>query len=114
MPDDRADEVTALVEQLDVLLTEYARSRKLVTYSDLGERLSPVKHAQSSRMHAALSELMYIDARAKRGLRSALVVRSGDRRPGPGFFVTAKLVGRTLGVERSFASAEQERVFGEW
>jgi len=50
-------------------------------------------------MHAALSELMYIDARAKRGLRSALVVRSGDRRPGPGFFVTAKLVGRTLGVE---------------
>lgn len=110
----RAQEIESLVAQLAAVLSERASEGRSISYRELGTLLDPRKHPQSSRLGAALTELMRLDARQGRPFRSALVVRSGGQMPGAGFFVTAEELGKAIRDRRDFVAAEQERVFAEW
>ncbi|MGB3536679.1 MAG: hypothetical protein WBA42_00815 [Mesorhizobium sp.] len=92
------DMAGSLMDQLRRVLTEEARSRTLVTYRELAERLGLTPPQTIHQLTGLLEVLMAEDAAADRPLLAALCVgRLRRNLPAPGFFVTAEMLGLFMG-----------------
>jgi hypothetical protein len=98
---------------LEELLCEAGRSRSTVTYGEVARR------AMGGRVSARSSALMDLlgkvdtEADARLGVMVAsLVVRADTGMPGEGYFqFAARELGRSIGDQHAFWTAEMERVW---
>lgn len=100
-----------------VFLAECARAKKMVSYIDFMHRISSVSFEtpHDARLPQFLAEISTEEAKAGRGMMTALVVRkSGDRRPGRGFFELARRLGYDVSDPEKFWIEQVNRVFASW
>jgi hypothetical protein len=83
-------------EQARQAMIGVARSRGMITYSDLVSRITAVRfNAYDVRLNHMLGEISAEEDAAGRGMLSAVVVHKlGDMEPGAGFFEWAEHLGR--------------------
>ena len=83
-------------EDISHKLREVARSGGLITYGEVAELvgLSMGNPADRTEISGLLDEINKHEARYKRPMLSAVVVRVDTQMPGPGFFVCARDIGR--------------------
>ena len=98
------------------LLTGYAARRQMVPYSDFVRQIRAIQlDAHDSRLGQFLGEISAEEAKAGRGMLTALVVhKHGDYQPGPGFFDLAKRLGYDVSDIQKFWIEEVKRVFAAW
>ena len=92
-------------------LIEIARSRGLISYSEIG--VVAGAHARSSTLANILNEINEEERAAKRPLLSAVVVRKNTRKAGPGFYQSAAAHGHT-NPDAAFWEEELEAVYRCW
>lgn len=82
--------------EIRAVLIDCARRGAFIAYSDLVRRVGALDlQARDPRLDALLEELSTAEAEAGRGMLSVLVVhKSGDQRPGGGFFALAERLQR--------------------
>jgi hypothetical protein len=116
MPHGVHDEVwRAARSELRELLVACARARSTVTYVDLVARVRALSlQPNDMRLFALLGELSRDEARAGRGMLSAVVVSAGEGTPGPGFFRLAERLGRDVADPVSAWVDELRRVHEAW
>lgn len=98
-------------------LAECARAKSLISYRDLMQRISSVSFEtpHDPRLPQFLAEISTEEAKAGRGMISALVVSTGgEGRPGRGFFKLAKRLGYDVSNPENFWIEEVDRVFASW
>ena len=98
------------------VLIDVAKRRKVISYSEL------VDHIQTCTLtprdpHLAhmLGEISSEETAMGRGLLTVLVVhKTGDMRPGSGFFELAKSLGRNTADRDAFWIEELNKVYDTW
>jgi hypothetical protein len=108
-------------EALDQLIV-IARQRSTtiagatIAYSDLAAKIRSIPFSADGRpFHSLLGQISVEEHRAGRGMLSVLVVhKSGDRRPGPGFFELAHLLGHKSTNRDKVWSDEFRKVKAAW
>jgi len=98
------------------ILTECARRRQMIVYSDLVKKIRAIAiHHNDPRLFHFLGEISTEEFEAGRPLLTALVVhKSGDMQPGPGFFELAERLGLDTSDIVKFWIEEMKRVFAAW
>ncbi|CAA9529430.1 MAG: hypothetical protein AVDCRST_MAG73-790 [uncultured Thermomicrobiales bacterium] len=103
------------------LLIRAAEGRATVTYPVMAAPMGlPPSGQHMARETGRMLEAIEFKERAcGRPMLSAVVVKTGENRPGPGFYALARRTGRlaegaTHEEERAFWAAELERVYAEW
>jgi hypothetical protein len=94
-----ADRLTDLVAMVRLELERAARHQETRTYTAPGQAADPPLHAQNPLLAKALRQLVHDDTTAKRPLTASLAVRSKTRRPGPGFYRSARDAGHRVGQD---------------
>ena len=90
-------------------LKEVARSRQLVTYTEVGKWIGMDRRDVGREILDPINELEH---EAGRSSLSALVVSASSRKPGPGFFAVARIKGWQQGQDDdSYWCREVERVY---
>lgn len=86
---------TAKREVRDILI-ERAKVRGMIPYSELASKIKSIDvEAHDQRLFHLIGEISTEENAAGHGMLSVIVVhKSGDRKPGPGFFELAKELGR--------------------
>jgi hypothetical protein len=100
-----------------VVLTECARDKKMISYTDFMYQIRSISFETpyDSRLPQFLAEISTDEAKAGRGMMTALVVRQdGDQRPGAGFFELAERLGYDVSDPEKFWIEEVNRVFASW
>ena len=88
----------ALIDGLEICLAEMAKQGETITYGELARDLGIVGPGTIARLTKALEATMADDWAAGRPFRAALCVgRLSGGLPAPGFFHTARALGRYLG-----------------
>lgn len=103
-------------DELRRLLIKTARTKSVIAYSEAVARLAAIAfEPDDHRFHRMLDELSTEEDEAGRGLITVLVVhKSGDFRPGPGFFELASARGRDVkDIDRTWL-AELRSVWEYW
>jgi hypothetical protein len=97
----------AAKDQIKEVLVERARTQQTIAYSDLVQRINAIDlEAQDPRLDELLFQVAADESSQGRGMLSVLVVhKSGDFRPGRGFYKCAA----SLGLDAS----DEERLWGE-
>jgi hypothetical protein len=99
------------------ILRVFGRSAKgTMTYSELSKRITSLRLGPDSlALRELLGEISAAEDSAGRGLLSAVVVhQGGDGRPGQGFFVLAKGLGRDTNDQKKCWPTELRRVRDVW
>ena len=98
------------------VLYEVARKRRAIPYSDLVGRITAIHiDAHDIRFGYFLGEISREDDEKGMGLTSVLVVhKSGDQRPGFGFFELAENLGRDVSDEEACWIEEFNAVHDYW
>lgn len=98
------------------VMTERAKVRGMIPYSDLVARITAVKfEAFDTRLFHLLGEISVEEDAAGRGMLSAVVVhKHGDMEPGQGFFVLAEHLGRNTKDILRFWTDELKKVYAHW
>jgi hypothetical protein len=103
-------------EEIRCILIECANERQMIPYSRLTARLKTMKLSPDSQMlHQMLGEVSMGEDGQGRGMLSVLVVhKSGDMKPGKGFFELAQELGRnTTDIDKCWID-EVMSVFKVW
>jgi hypothetical protein len=98
-------------------LAECARARKMISYTGFMHRIRSISFAtpHDSRLPQFLAEISTEEAKAGRGMMTALVVRkNGDQKPGGGFFELAERLGYDVSDPEKFWVDEVNKVFASW
>lgn len=98
------------------ILILHASQRKMIPYSLLVERVQTIHlEANDYALATMLGEISNEEDEAGRGLLTVLVVhKTGDHKPGPGFFELAQQRGRdTSDILRTWAD-EMTKVIAYW
>lgn len=97
-------------------LIEVAKRRGRIAYSELTAYIQAIQFdADDPRYWEMLGEISIEEAKQNRGMLSCLVVhRSGDMRPGPGFYKLAKYLGKQVNEVDRFWLNEFNRVHDIW
>jgi hypothetical protein len=98
-------------------LAECARARKMISYTEFIRHICSItlKTPYDSRLPQMLAEISTEEAKAGRGMMTALVVRkNGDQRPGRGFFELAERLGYDVSDPEKFWVDEVNKVFASW
>ena len=98
-------------------LAECARTKTLISYGDFMQRISSISFEtpHDPRLPQFLAEISTEEARAGRGMITALVVNmDGKGRPGRGFFKLAQRLGYDVSDPENFWIEEVSRVFASW
>jgi hypothetical protein len=106
----------AAKKEIRALLVTAARRRQLVPYSDVTAQLTSYSFdPDDPRFHSLLDAVSTEEDERGRGLLTVVVVhKTGDMRPGPGFFDLARDRGRsTTEIEKTWAE-ELARVQKYW
>ncbi len=103
------------------LLIRSAEERTTVTYGDVAAILGlpPSGQHMARETGRMLGAITHRECDCGRPMLTAVVVSSGDKRPGPGFYGLARQMGgldttATRDGERQFWKEELERVYEEW
>jgi hypothetical protein len=90
------DDWNAAKEEMRNALTERAKVRGMIAYSELVNQIRAIAFEPNSfALAAMLGEVSSEEDAAGRGMLTVIVVHKvGDMRPGPGFFELAKQLGR--------------------
>ena len=88
----------------------------LIAYSDLAKSItSCTLYPHDLRLAQLLGDISTEEDEAGRGMLSAVVVhKTGDRRPGSGFFILARSLGRDETDEDTCWSEEVKKVHETW
>lgn len=99
-----------------VILAEIARARGRIAYSELAPKIQSLQFEHDDpRFWNLLGEVAVEEANQGRGMLSAIVVhKSGDMRPGPGFYSLAKWMGKKVSEVDRFWLDEFNRVHEVW
>ncbi|MPZ77938.1 MAG: hypothetical protein GEU77_15595 [Deltaproteobacteria bacterium] len=95
-------------------LAECARAKKMISYTDFMHQIRSISFEtpHDSRLPQFLAEISTEEAKAGRGMMTALVVRkNGDQRPGAGFFELAGRLGYDISDPEKFWLEEVNKVF---
>lgn len=103
-------------QEAKTVLGDIARRRKTIAYSELSARIRTIAIPEHSHAFAHfLGEISTEEDESGRGLLTVLVVRkSGDMKPGPGFFELARARGRKFRTEEQGWVQELNRVYAAW
>jgi hypothetical protein len=99
------------------LLAQCARDKKIISYADFMHQIHSIsfKTPHDSRLPQLLAEISTEEAKAGRGMMTALVVRkNSDHKPGAGFFELAKRLGYDVFDSEKFWIEEVNKVFSSW
>ncbi len=103
-------------EETKSILIDHARRRQMIPYSNLVERIHSI-HLEPNdyALASLLGEVSTEEDEAGRGLLTVLVVhKTGDYKPGPGFFELAKERGRNVkDIDKTWVE-EMTRVIDHW
>ena len=93
-----------------------AQSRGLISYSDLARRItSCILGPHDPRLARLLGDISTEEDEAGRGMLSVLVVhKTGDQKPGSGFFTLARSRGRDATDEDRCWIEELQKVYSAW
>lgn len=110
-----ADWEKAKAQARDVLI-EVARRKDKIAYSELATEITAINiEAHDSRMNHLLGEISSEEDAQGRGMLTAIVVhKSGDLRPGPGFYDLAKSLGKDTSDKDFFWISEVKTVHDYW
>lgn len=105
----------AKAEARQAMITAASR-RDVITYSALVAEIRTVDlEPHSPQLAHMLGEISTVEHAAGRGMLTVVVVhKSGDQRPGPGFFKLARALGHDTTDHVTFWVAELEKVYGVW
>ena len=105
----------AKVQAKDIL-RRVARRQSLIPYSELAARITHAPmEAQDPRFFHFLGEISSEEDDAGRGLLTVLVVhKTGDMKPGPGFFELAQVRGRDVRDPEQCWVEELKKVYRTW
>jgi hypothetical protein len=95
-------------------LAQCARERKMISYTEFIHHICSISFETpyDSRLPHFLAEISTEEAKAGRGMMTALVVRkNGDQRPGGGFFELAERLGYDVSDPEKFWIEQVNRVF---
>ena len=110
------DEWDSAKEEMHSILIEVACAEDVIPYSELVQKVRTVKfEPHDQRFFHMLGEISTEEDTAGSGMLSVVVVhKSGDRRPGPGFFELAQSLGRdTSDIDKCWVE-ELEKVYSRW
>jgi hypothetical protein len=102
--------------QAKAILQRVARRRSLIAYSDLAAMITQAPlEPHDRRFFHFLGEISSEEDEAGRGLLTVLVVhKSGDMKPGPGFFELAGGRGRDVSDPEQCWVQELHNVYATW
>jgi hypothetical protein len=95
-------------------LAQCARERKMISYTEFIHHICSISFETpyDSRLPQFLAEISMEEAKAGRGMMTALVVRkNGDRMPGQGFFELAGRLGYDVSDPEKFWIEQVNKVF---
>ena len=98
-------------------LAECARAKKMISYFDFVHHICSIlfETPYDPRLPHLLAEISTEEAKAGRGMMTALVVRKkGDQRPGSGFFQLAERLGYDVSNPEKFWLEQVNKVFASW
>jgi hypothetical protein len=98
-------------------LAECARTKEMISYTDFIHNICSVSFEtpRDPRLPHFLAEISTEEAKAGRGMMTALVVRkSGDQRPGRGFFDLAERLGYDVSDPEKFWIEQVSKVSASW
>jgi hypothetical protein len=98
-------------------LAQCARAKKTISYTDFIHHICAISFETpyDSRLPRFLAEISTEEAKAGRGMMTALVVRkNGDQMPGGGFFKLAGRLGYDVSDPEKFWLGEVNKVFASW
>lgn len=103
-------------KEMRAILIERAKARDLISYSELAAQIKSIQIRPESYAFAAmLGEISTEEDMAGRGMLSVIVIhKSGDIKPGPGFFELAKELGRDTSDVDACWVAELKKVYEYW
>ena len=106
----------AAKEEARKAMIDAARRRDLIPYSDLAARItSCILGPHDPRLARLLGDISTEEDEAGRGMLSVLVVhKTGDQKPGPGFFTLARSRGRDATDEDRCWIEELQKVYNAW
>lgn len=113
IPEDHWDAAKA---EIRAVLVEKAKGRAMIPYSELVGLVESVNfEADDQRLFAILGQVSMEEHEQGRPLLSVLVVhKTGDMKPGPGFFELAAALGRnTSDLDKTWIDETRE-VFRYW
>jgi hypothetical protein len=99
------------------VLAECARAKKMISYTDFMHQIRSISFEtpHDARLPQFLAEISTEEAAAGRGMMTALIVRkTGDQRPGMGFFQLGKRLGYEVSDPEKFWLEEVNKVFASW
>jgi hypothetical protein len=103
-------------DEVRLILVERAKRRQMIPYSELVGLVGSVQFTpHDQRLFALLGQVSVEESEQGRPLLSVLVVhKTGDMKPGPGFFEMAKALGRdTKDADKAWI-VETQKVFQYW
>jgi hypothetical protein len=99
------------------VLAECARAKRMISYTDFMHQIGTIsfKAPYDARLPQLLAEISTEEAKAGRGMMTALIVRkNGDERPGRGFFELAQRLGYDISDPQKFWLGQVNKVFASW
>ena len=103
------------LQQATKVMVEAARDGRLLTYTELTERITAVEYApNSTALETLLGQISRKSNAEKKGMLSVVVVNKRTRIPGARFFVLAEQLGRVVVDREAFFRAELHRVREAW
>ena len=98
-------------------LAECARAKTMISYTEFMHHICSISFEtpHDSRLPQLLAEISTEEAKAGRGMMTALVVRrNGDQKPGRGFFQLAARLGYDVSDPEKFWLEQVNKVFASW
>ena len=111
-----ADQWSAAKEETRQAMIAVARRKSVIAYSDLVRKItSCLLEPNGACLAHMLGEISSEEDEEGRGLLTVVVVhKTGDRKPGPGFFRLARSRGQHIVDEERFWIEELRNVYDTW
>ena len=102
--------------QARAAITSRATAGRTINYTELVSQITAVRFRPNDvRLDHLLGEIASEEDAAGRGMLTVVVVhKSGDKRPGPGFFELAEHLGRDTSDHDALWFSELRRVYAVW
>jgi hypothetical protein len=103
-------------DEIKEVLIQCARRQKTTTYSELVPRIAAIDlQARDARLDELLDQISIDEVTLGRGMLSVLVVhKTGDLRPGRGFYECATRLGLDVSDEERLWVEQLNRVYEVW
>ncbi len=106
----------AVKDEIPLVLTECARNQKTIAYSELAPKIKSLDlQAHDPRLDELLGQISTEETGHGRGMLSVLVVhKTGDLRPGRGFYNCAITLGLDTSDEDRLWVDQLNKVYASW